>query len=95
MADQLTEIVTDAVLCVRKEGEPIDLNMIERLHMVHRTEKDSRLVRGLVLDHGSRHPDMPTYLENCYILIANISLEYEKTEVTSTFVYSNANDRER
>lgn len=28
MALQLTEIVTDAVLLVRKEGEPIDLNMV-------------------------------------------------------------------
>jgi T-complex protein 1 subunit zeta len=64
MAAQLTEMVTDAVLCVRVEGEPIDLHMIERLHMLHRTEKDSRLVKGLVLDHGSRHPDMPTHLEN-------------------------------
>lgn len=52
-------------------------------------------MKGLVLDHGSRHPDMPTYLENCWILIANISLEYEKTEVTSSFVYSNAEERER
>jgi len=95
MADHLSEIVTDAVLCIRKDGEPIDLNMIERMHMLHRTDKESRLVRGLVLDHGSRHPDMPTYLENCYILIANISLEYEKTEVTSTFVYSTAAERER
>jgi len=69
--------------------------MIERMHMLHRTDSDSRLIRGLVLDHGSRHPDMPTYLENCFILNANISLEYEKTEVTSTFTYSNASERER
>ena len=95
MADHLTEIVTDAVLCVHKAGAAIDLNMIERMHMLHRTDKESRLVRGLVLDHGSRHPDMPTALENCFILIGNISLEYEKTEVTSTFTYSSAGERER
>ena len=46
--------------------------------MVHRYDKESRLVRGLVLDHGSRHPDMPSYAENCYILTLNVSLEYEK-----------------
>lgn len=95
MADHLTEIVTDAVLCVHKPGQAIDLNMIERMHMLHRTDRESRLVRGLVLDHGSRHPDMPTSLENCYVLIGNISLEYEKTEVTSTFTYSSASERER
>ncbi|RYG49921.1 hypothetical protein EON66_12445, partial [archaeon] len=82
MADQLTEIVTDAVLTVRREGEPIDLHMVERMHMLHRTDKDSRLVKGLVMDHGGRHPDMPSYMENCYIMIGNISLEYEKTEHT-------------
>ena len=95
LADQLTEIVTDAVLCVRRDGEPIDLHMVERMHMLHRHDKDSRLVRGLVLDHGSRHPDMPVALENAWIMIGNFSLEYEKTEHTSTFVYSTADEREK
>lgn len=31
-----------------------------------------------VMDHGTRHPDMPKSLKNCYILILNVSLEYEK-----------------
>jgi T-complex protein 1 subunit zeta len=95
MADQLTEIVTDAVLIVRREGEPIDLHMVERMHMLHRTDAESRLVRGLVMDHGGRHPDMPSYLENCYVMSANVSLEYEKTEHASTFVYTTAGEREK
>lgn len=86
----MTEIVVDAVLSIKKEGRPIDLNMVEIMHMVHRTATDTRLIRGLVLDHGARHPDMPTRLENCYVLTCNINLEYEKTEVNSSFVYSNA-----
>jgi T-complex protein 1 subunit zeta len=65
------------------------------MHMVHRAAQDSRLVRGLVLDHGSRHPDMPSYMENAYVMIGNFSLEYEKTEHTSTFVYSTAEERDR
>ena len=95
MADQLTEIVTDAVLLVRREGEPIDLHMVERMHMLHRTDRDSRLVRGLVLDHGGRHPDMPSYLENVFVLSCNVSLEYEKTEHRATFVYTTADEREK
>jgi len=43
----------------RKEGAPIDLHMVELMEMQHRSETDTQLVRGLVLDHGSRHPDMP------------------------------------
>ena len=55
--------------------------MIEIMHMQHKLATETDLVRGLVLDHGGRHPDMPKELHNCYILIANVSLEYEKTFV--------------
>jgi T-complex protein 1 subunit zeta len=47
------------------------------------------------LDHGSRHPDMPRSLENCFIFTCNVSFEYEKTEVSSGFFYSNADEREK
>lgn len=95
LADQLTQICTDAVLTIAKPGEPIDLHMIERMHMTHRSAAETRLVKGLVLDHGPRHPDMPTSLEKCFICILNVSLEYEKTDVTSNFVYKNADERQR
>lgn len=95
MADQLTDIVTDAVLCVRKPDVPLDLYMVEVMHMRHKLDQDTKLIRGLVLDHGSRHPDMPTRLENCFILTCNISLEYEKSEVNSSFYYSSADQREK
>lgn len=38
---------------------------------------------------------MPKKLENCYILTSNVSLEYEKTEVNSSFFFSNAADRDK
>jgi T-complex protein 1 subunit zeta len=95
MADQLTEITTDAVRCIMKPEEPIDLHMVEIMHMVHQSACDTRLVNGLVCDHGSRHPDMPTELSNCLIMTCNVSLEYEKTEVNSGFFYSNAQEREK
>jgi T-complex protein 1 subunit zeta len=31
--------------------------------MRHKLDQDTRLVRGLVLDHGARHPDMPKRVE--------------------------------
>ena len=61
--------------------EPIDLHMIEVMKMQHRTASETQLIRGLVLDHGARHPDMPKRVENAYILTLNVSLEYEKTYV--------------
>lgn len=95
MADMMTSIVVDAVLAIRTEGKPIDLHMVELMEMQHRSETDTQLVAGLVLDHGGRHPDMPKRLENCYILTMNVSLEYEKTEVNSGFFYKSAEDREK
>ena len=52
-------------------------------------------MRGLVLDHGGRHPVMPKMLENCFILTCNVSLEYEKTEVNSGFFYRSASSPPR
>ena len=79
------------------DGAPhsIALIQVEVMHMKHKLDKDTRLIKGLVLDHGARHPDMPKHLENCFILTANIGLEYEKSEVNSGFFYSSAEQRER
>ncbi|PWA87586.1 T-complex protein 1 subunit zeta [Artemisia annua] len=94
LADQLTDIVVNAVLCVNKPEEGIDLFMVEIMHMRHKFDVDTRLVDGLVLDHGSRHPDMKRRAENCHILTCNVSLEYEKSEINAGFFYSNAEQRE-
>ncbi|CAK9187992.1 unnamed protein product [Ilex paraguariensis] len=125
LADQLTDIVINAVLCIRKPEEAIDLFMVEIMHMRHKFNFDTRLltvnpslqfacrvadigkaylpnlvldlllrVEGLVLDHGSRHPDMKRQAENCYILTCSVSLEYEKSEINAGFFYSNAEQRE-
>ncbi len=92
---QLEEIVVDAVLTVQKPGESIDLHMVEIMHMKHKMATDTRLVKGLVMDHGGRHPDMPKRMEHCFILTCNISLEYEKTEVNSGFFWKDAEGREK
>jgi T-complex protein 1 subunit zeta len=95
LANQLVDIVVDAVAIIKIPEKPLDLHMIEIMHMVHRLASDTQLVRGLVLDHGARHPDMPKRLERCHILTCNTSLEYEKTEVNSQFFFSNAGDRDK
>uniref|UniRef100_A0A915AMI4 T-complex protein 1 subunit zeta n=1 Tax=Parascaris univalens TaxID=6257 RepID=A0A915AMI4_PARUN len=88
LADHITECVVDAVLAIRKNDESApDLHMIEIQEMHHESDMDTRLVRGLVLDHGARHPDMPKNVKDAYILICNVSLEYEKTSVCSSFLF--------
>lgn len=94
LAEQMADIVTDAVLTIKRDNN-IDLHMVEIMHMKHKLATDTKLIRGLVLDHGARHPDMPKKLTNCYILTCNVSLEYEKTDVHSGFFWSNAEQREK
>lgn len=95
LTDVLTPVVTDAVLQVQQPDTPLDLHMIEVMTMQHGTAKDTELIKGLVLDHGARHPDMPRRVSNAHILILNVSLEYEKTEVNSGFFYSLAEQRDK
>jgi len=101
LANPLCDILVDAVQCIsapRQGAETlaqIDLHMIEIMHMQHKMSTESKLVQGLVLDHGGRHSDLPSSLENCYILCLNVSLEYEKTEVHSGFFWSSAEQREK
>jgi T-complex protein 1 subunit zeta len=95
LAQKLTPDIVDAVLAIYQEPAKPDLHMVEIMKMQHRTAADTRLIRGLALDHGARHPDMPKRLENCYILTLNVSLEYEKTEINSSFFYSSAEQRDK
>ncbi|KAL4224156.1 T-complex protein 1 subunit zeta [Mactra antiquata] len=95
LADLLTEHVVDAVLSIKCDKEPIDLHMVEIMEMQHKTDMDTVLVKGLVLDHGARHPDMRKRTEDAFILTCNVSLEYEKTEVNSGFFYKSAEEREK
>jgi T-complex protein 1 subunit zeta len=69
--------------------------MIEILDMQHKSATDTKLVQGLVLDHGARHPDMPKRLENVYILTCNVSFEFDKPDTKATVAYSNSKEREK
>jgi T-complex protein 1 subunit zeta len=95
LAEKLTPDIVDAVLAIYEAPAKPDLHMVEIMKMQHRSASDTQLIKGLALDHGARHPDMPKHLENCYILTLNVGLEYEKTEINSGFFYSSADQREK
>lgn len=95
LAEQLTPSIVDAVLAIHRPPEKPDLHMVEIMKMQHRTASDTQLIRGLALDHGARHPDMPKRVENAYILTLNVSLEYEKSEINSGFYYNSAEQRDK
>lgn len=94
MTDSLAASVVDAVLAVAPaDGGEVDLFMVEVMHMKHRLATDTSFINGLVLDHGGRNNDMPKVLENAYILTCNVSLEYEKSELTTGFHYNDPNEK--
>ncbi|KAJ5156021.1 hypothetical protein N7492_008824 [Penicillium capsulatum] len=95
LAEKLTPDIADAVLAIHRAPEKPDLHMVEIMTMQHRTSSDTQLIRGLALDHGARHPDMPKRVENAHILTLNVSLEYEKSEINSGFYYSSAEQRDK
>ncbi|KAI9755840.1 MAG: T-complex protein 1 subunit zeta [Chaenotheca gracillima] len=95
LAEQLTPAIVDAVLAIYNPPAKPDLHMIEIMKMQHRVASDTQLIKGLALDHGARHPDMPKRVENAFILTLNVSLEYEKSEINSGFYYSSADQREK
>lgn len=95
IANVLAEACVDAILSIKSKDEPVDLHMVELMEMQHKTETNTKLINGLVLDHGARHPDMPKALKNAYILTCNVSMEYEKSEVNSGFFYKSAEEREK
>ncbi|KAH7956217.1 hypothetical protein HPB52_007326 [Rhipicephalus sanguineus] len=95
VAEHLTEVCVDAVLAIQRPGEELNLHMVEIMEMQHKTEMDTQLVRGLVMDHGARHPDMKKLVRDAFVLACNVSLEYEKTEVNAGFFYKSAEEREK
>lgn len=95
MSEKLTTVCCDAVEAIKRPSEELDLHMVEVMEMKHKTDLDTFLVKGLVLDHGGRHPDMPKSVKNAFILTCNVSMEYEKTEVNSGFFYKSAEEREK
>jgi T-complex protein 1 subunit zeta len=90
---RLADAVVDAVLAIRVPGvdgaaDDVDLHMVEVMHMKHRVSTETAFINGIVMDHGGRSSDMPKRLENCYIMIGNVSLEYERSELGGALYYS-------
>lgn len=95
--EELVEIFSN--ICAQtadfvREDTEFDSTMVEVLKFQSGDAIESDLIKGLVLDHGGRHSNMPKRLENVGVLLLNISLEYEKTEINSSIIFSTASQKE-
>ncbi|KAL6121632.1 cct6 [Nucleospora cyclopteri] len=84
-----------AEILIKALSHTADLKLIEIMKMEGGDLSDSQFIPGLVLDHAGRSESMPEDLSNVCILITNMSMEYEKPEVSAEFAYNSIQQREK
>lgn len=73
IADSLTETLVDAIQIIDRPDFPLDLHMVEIMHMKHRVATDTRFVRGLVKKKKMKKKKREKFggLESCDMLFFN------------------------
>jgi len=84
--EHFAEIAIDAVKQIaEKRGDKITAD-IDNIQLVKKTGKsliETQLVRGVILDKEVVHPGMPRKKENAKIVLLDLALEIEKTEMSA------------
>ena len=85
-AEYLSEISVDAILQVaeRKNGDyDVDLDYVKLEKKAGGSLRDTKLIRGLVIDKEVVHTNMPKVIKEAKIGLLDAALEIEKTEFDS------------
>ena len=85
-SDILAKLVVNAILnIVTKKGEKhsVDLDNIKVEKKAGASIRDTKLIKGIILDKEVVHSGMPTKIQNAHIVLLNAALEVEKTEMSS------------
>src|ERR687889_396864 len=82
-ADEIAQIVVNAMLQVAEKfdsGYKVDIDDIKVDKKAGGSLRDTKLIRGIVLDKEVVHGGMPKRIEKAKIVLINSALEIEKTE---------------
>ncbi|HEX2557129.1 MAG TPA: thermosome subunit beta, partial [Nitrososphaera sp.] len=82
-ADELAQIVVDASITVSEKtdsGFRVDMDDIKVEKKAGGSIRDTKLIKGIVLDKEVVHGGMPKRIEKAKIALVNSALEIEKTE---------------
>src|SRR5215203_4397644 len=82
-SDELAQIVVDAALAVSEKTESgfrLDLDDVKVEKKAGGSIRDTKLIKGIVLDKEVVHGGMPKRIEKAKIALINSALEIEKTE---------------
>ncbi|MEB3765092.1 MAG: TCP-1/cpn60 chaperonin family protein [Desulfurococcales archaeon] len=83
-ADYFADIAVEAIkTIVEKRGDKyyVDLNNIQIIKKHGGSLRDTKLIKGIVIDKEVVHPDMPRKVENAKIAVLDTPLEIEKPEI--------------
>ena len=82
--EYFAQLAVEAVRAIaEKRGDRyyVDLNNIQIIKKHGGSLKDTKLIKGIVLDKEVVHPDMPKRVENAKIAVLDTPLEIEKPEI--------------
>jgi archaeal chaperonin len=82
-SDQLSEVVVNAALQVSEQSESgynVDIDDVKVEKKAGGSLRDTKLIKGIVLDKEVVHGGMPKRVEKAKIALVNSALEIEKTE---------------
>ena len=85
-SDMLSKLVVDAILQIvekEAEGHKVDLDNIKVEKKAGGSIRNTKLIKGIVLDKEVVHSGMPTKIEKAKIALLNSPLEIEKTEMSA------------
>jgi len=84
--EHLAEISIDAVKQIAEQRGDKTIADIDNIQLVKKTGKsliETQLIRGIIIDKEVVNPGMPKTKENAKILLLDIALEIEKTEMSA------------
>jgi thermosome len=84
--EHFAEIAIDAVKQITEQRGDKKLADIDNIQLIKKTGKsllETQLVRGIIVDKETVHPEMPKKKENAEIALLDSALEIEKTEMSA------------
>jgi len=84
--EHLAEISIDAVKQIAEQRGDKTIADIDNIQLVKKTGKsllETQLIRGIIIDKEVVNPGMPKTKENAKILLLDVALEIEKTEMSA------------
>ncbi|MCK4937579.1 MAG: thermosome subunit [Methanosarcinales archaeon] len=86
--DDLADLCVEAIKAITDEGQTDIKHNIQIIHQKGGSIKDTKLIKGMVIDKARAHKNMPKLIENAKIAVLDVGIEVQKTSTTSTIKIS-------